>query len=36
MSGELFVQIVGLIILFVFINTFVKCMHNKYCKMCKK
>jgi hypothetical protein len=36
MSGTLFVQIVGLIILAIFLNTFVKCLHSKYCTMCKK
>jgi hypothetical protein len=36
MGGQLFVQIVGLMIIFIFLNTFVKCLHSKYCTMCKK
>ena len=36
MSGTLFVQIVALIIIFCFFNMFIKCLHGKYCTMCKK
>lgn len=36
MSWGLFGQIVLLIIIFAFIMTAVKCMHDKYCKICKK
>jgi hypothetical protein len=36
MGGALFLQAVALIIIFCFVNTFIKCMHSKYCTMCKK
>jgi len=36
MSWALFGQIVLLIVLFSFIRTFVTCMHDTFCKVCKK
>lgn len=36
MSWTLFVQIVLLIAIFVFLKTFVKCMHDNFCFKCKK
>jgi hypothetical protein len=36
MGGALILQAVALIIIFCFVNTFIKCMHSKYCTMCKK
>jgi len=36
MSWGLFGQIVLLVVIFAFINTFVKCMHDSYCTKCKK
>ena len=36
MSWTLFVQIVLLMIIFVFVKTAVKCMHDTFCKTCKK
>ncbi len=36
MNWGLFGQIVLLIIIFVLIKTFVKCMHDTYCFKCKK
>jgi len=34
-SWETFVQIGLLIVLYVVAKTFVKCMHDTYCKKCK-
>lgn len=36
MSWGLFGQIALLIIIFVFLATLVKCMHDNFCLMCKK
>jgi hypothetical protein len=36
MSWGLFGQIVLLIAIFALLSTFVKCMHNTFCKVCKK
>jgi len=35
MSWETFGQIVLLLIIYAFAKTFVKCMHDTYCKKCK-
>jgi len=35
MAWALFGQIVLLIVIFVFVKTFVKCMHDAFCKKCK-
>jgi hypothetical protein len=35
MSWLLFGQIALLILLFVVVSTFVKCMHDAYCRKCK-
>lgn len=36
MSWGLFGQIALLIVIFVFVKAFVKCMHDTYCAKCKK
>ena len=36
MSWRLFGQIALLIIIFAFVKAFIKCMHDTYCKACKK
>ena len=36
MSWRLFGQIVLLIGIFVFLKTFIKCMHDTFCTKCKK
>jgi len=36
MGGTLFLQIVALIIIFCFFHQFIKCLHGKYCTLCKK
>jgi len=36
MSWVTFVQAVVLIVIFAFVTTFVKCMHDTYCTKCKK
>jgi hypothetical protein len=36
MEWKLFGQIVLLIIIFVFLKNFAKCMHDNYCIKCKK
>ncbi len=36
MDWGLFGQIVLLIIVLVLAKTFIKCMHEKYCMVCKK
>lgn len=36
MSWTLFGQIVLLIVIFVFVKTVVKCMHDTFCKKCCK
>jgi len=36
MSWGLFGQVVLLIIIFAFVTTLVKCMHDTYCTKCKK
>jgi len=36
MEWTLFGQIVLLIVIFVVVKTFVKCMHDSCCKNCKK
>jgi hypothetical protein len=36
MSWGLFGQLVLLIIIFAFVKTCVKCMHDTYCNKCKK
>ena len=35
MSWLTFVQIVLLIVVYSFVSTFVRCMHDTYCKRCK-
>lgn len=36
MSWMLFGQIALLIVVYVIVSTFVKCMHDSYCTLCKK
>jgi len=36
MSWGLFFKIVLLIVIFSFVQQCVKCMHDKFCAMCKK
>ena len=36
MSWLTFGQAVLLIVIFAFVNTFVRCMHDTFCKKCKK
>ena len=36
MSWGMFGQIVLLIVIFSFVRSFVKCMHDTYCGKCKK
>ena len=36
MNWGTFGQVTLLIVIFAFITTFVKCMHDSYCKKCKK
>jgi len=36
MSLGLFGQIVLLIVIYAFVKTAVKCLHNSYCPKCKK
>ena len=36
MNWMTFGQIVLLIIVFAFVTTFVRCMHDAHCKVCKK
>jgi hypothetical protein len=35
MSWATFGKVVVLIVIFAFVNTFVKCMHDTYCTKCK-
>ena len=36
MSWATFGQIALLIVVFAFVNTFIRCMHDSYCKKCKQ
>ncbi len=36
MSWVTFGQVVLLIVVFAFVTTFVRCMHDTYCNKCKK
>lgn len=36
MSWGLFGQIVLLIVIFVLVKNFMRCMHDSFCKTCKK
>lgn len=36
MSLLTFGQVVLLIVIFAFVNTFVRCMHDTFCTKCKK
>jgi hypothetical protein len=36
MNWLMFGQVVLLIVIFAFVTSFVKCLHDTYCKKCKK